>query len=377
MTERCAGSRSTRKDKMDTEIIRIDRENFTPEDLKPAAQILRNGGLVAFPTETVYGLGGDAFDPTASKRIYAAKGRPSDNPLIVHIADISELTRVARDIPQVAYDLAEKFWPGPLTMILNKREDLPRETTGGLNTVAVRMPSDPVAAMLIREAGVAVAAPSANLSGRPSTTCAQHVIEDLSGRIDMIIDAGASKIGLESTIVDLTCEPALILRPGFITKEMLATLIPDVGYDRAVSGKPGDEKAPPKAPGMKYRHYAPKGELVIYSGNRQAVKERILAEAEKSLREGRKTGLLVFKEEEASFREKFGDKVTIKTLGSRDNEEEIASVLFARLREFDDEGSEKIFSQALSDGGLGSAIMNRLMKAAGYHIEQVGNEKNL
>lgn len=356
---------------METEIIRVDREHLAPEDLKKAAEIIRKGGLVAFPTETVYGLGGDAFDPTASKRIYAAKGRPSDNPLIVHIADISELTRVARDIPQVAYDLAEKFWPGPLTMILNKREDLPRETTGGLNTVAVRMPSDPVAAMLIREAGVAIAAPSANLSGRPSTTCAQHVIEDLSGRIDMIIDAGASKIGLESTIVDLTCEPALILRPGFITKEMLETLIPDIGFDRAVSGKPGDEKAPPKAPGMKYRHYAPKGELVIYSGNRQAVKERILAEAEKSLREGRKTGLLVFKEEEASFREKFGDKVTIKTLGSRDNEEEIASVLFARLREFDDEGSEKIFSEALSDGGLGSAIMNRLMKAAGYHIEQV------
>ena len=187
----------------------------------------------------------------------------------------------------------------------------------------------------------------------------------------MIIDAGASKIGLESTIVDLTCEPALILRPGFITKEMLATLIPDVGYDRAVSGKPGDEKAPPKAPGMKYRHYAPKGELVIYSGTGQAVRERILAETEKALRDGSKVGLLVCNEEESIYREKFGDKTVIKTLGSRDNEEEIASVLFARLREFDDEGTEKIFSQALSDGGLGSAIMNRLMKAAGYHIENV------
>ena len=362
---------------MKTEIIKVDREKLTPKDIKKAAQIIQKGGLVAFPTETVYGLGGDAFDPTASKRIYAAKGRPSDNPLIVHIADISELTRVARDIPQLAYDLAEKFWPGPLTMILKKRDDLPRETTGGLDTVAVRMPSDPVAAMLIREAGVPIAAPSANLSGRPSTTCAQHVIEDLSGRIDMIIDAGASKIGLESTIVDLTCEPPLILRPGFITKEMLATLIPDVGYDRAVSGKPGDEKAPPKAPGMKYRHYAPKGELVIYSGTGQAVRERILAETEKALRNGRKVGLLVCNEEESIYREKFGDKTVIKTLGSRDNEEEIASVLFARLREFDDEGTEKIFSQALSDGGLGSAIMNRLMKAAGYHIEQVGNEKNL
>jgi len=356
---------------METGIIKIDREHLVPENLKEAAQIIRKGGLVAFPTETVYGLGGDAFDPTASKRIYAAKGRPSDNPLIVHIASIDELTSVAHDIPKVAYKLAERFWPGPLTMILNKRDELPKETTGGLATVAVRMPSDPVAAALIREAGVPIAAPSANLSGRPSTTCAQHVIEDLSGRIDMIIDAGSSKIGLESTIVDLTCEPALILRPGYITREMLSEIIPEIGFDRAVSGKPGDEKAPPKAPGMKYRHYAPKGELVIYSGSQQAVREKMTGEAHKALAEGKKVGLLVCDEEEKAFREKFGDKVVIKMLGSRDNEEEIASVLFARLREFDDEGTEKIFSQALSDGGLGSAIMNRLMKAAGYHIEKV------
>ena len=356
---------------METEIIRVDREHLVPEDLNKAAEIIQKGGLVAFPTETVYGLGGDAFDPTASKRIYAAKGRPSDNPLIVHIAELSEITRVACDIPDTAYALAEKFWPGPLTMILKKRDELPRETTGGLDTVAVRMPSDPVAAMLIRESGVPIAAPSANLSGRPSTTCAQHVIEDLSGRIDMIIDAGASKIGLESTIVDLTCEPALILRPGFSTKEMLSEIIPDIGYDKAVSGKPGDEKAPPKAPGMKYRHYAPKGELVIYSGNESDVTNKIKEETEKELAKGRRVGILVCDEEAGGFQELFGDRVTIKTLGSHDNEEEIASVLFARLREFDDESSEKIFSQAIPGEGLGSAIMNRMMKAAGYHIEQV------
>jgi len=356
---------------METEIIRVDREHLVPEDLNKAAQIIQKGGLVAFPTETVYGLGGDAFDPTASKRIYAAKGRPSDNPLIVHIAELSEITRVACDIPDTAYALAEKFWPGPLTMILKKRDELPRETTGGLDTVAVRMPSDPVAALLIRESGVPIAAPSANLSGRPSTTCAQHVIEDLSGRIDMIIDAGASKIGLESTIVDLTCEPALILRPGFITKEMLSEIIPDIGYDKAVSGKPGDEKAPPKAPGMKYRHYAPKGELVIYSGNESDVTNKIKEETEKELEKGSRVGILVCDEEAGGFKELFGDRVTIKTLGSHDNEEEIASVLFARLREFDDEGSEKIFSQAIPGEGLGSAIMNRMMKAAGYHIEKV------
>ena len=360
-----------RKENMETEIIRVNREDLTPEDLKKAANIIRKGGLVAFPTETVYGLGGDAFDPTASKRIYAAKGRPSDNPLIVHIADLSEITRVACDIPDAAYALAGKFWPGPLTMILKKRDELPRETTGGLDTVAVRMPSDPVAALLIREAGVPIAAPSANLSGRPSTTCADHVIEDLSGRIDMIIDSGASKIGLESTIVDLTCEPALILRPGFITKEMLSEVIPDVGFDKAVSGRPGDEKAPPKAPGMKYRHYAPKGELVIYSGTRSDVTEKIKEETEIELAKGSRVGILVCDEEADVLKKLFDERVTIKTLGSRDNEEEIASVLFARLREFDDEGSEKIFSQALSNGGLGSAIMNRMMKAAGYHIEQV------
>lgn len=356
---------------METEIIKVDREHLAPGDLKKAAEIIRRGGLVAFPTETVYGLGGDAFDPTASKRIYAAKGRPSDNPLIVHIADIPELSGVAHDIPGVAYALAEKFWPGPLTMILKKRDELPKETTGGLGTVAVRMPSDPVAAMLIRESGVPIAAPSANLSGRPSTTCAQHVIEDLSGRIDMIIDAGASKIGLESTIVDLTCEPALILRPGYITKEMLSEVIPDVGYDRAVSGKPGDEKAPPKAPGMKYRHYAPKGDLTIYEGKEKDVADKIKEETEKALANGSRVGILVCDEEAGTFRELFGDDVTIKTLGHRDNEEEIASRLFALLREFDEEGSEKIFSQAIPGEGLGSAIMNRMMKAAGYHIEKL------
>ena len=209
---------------METIIKKIDARNMTDEDFAEAAKLLKEGKLVAFPTETVYGLGGDAFDPTASKRIYAAKGRPSDNPLIVHIADVEELKKLCKDVPQTAYELAKEFWPGPLTMIMKKADCIPKETTGGLDTVAIRMPSHPIAKKLIEQSGIPIAAPSANASGRPSTTKAEHVIEDLNGKIEMIIDGGSSDIGLESTIVDLTCRPVQILRPGYITIEMLKRL---------------------------------------------------------------------------------------------------------------------------------------------------------
>ena len=246
---------------METIIKKIDIENLAPSDLREAAEFIREGKLVAFPTETVYGLGGNAYDSTASARIYAAKGRPSDNPLIVHISEFEEIKPLVKELPDVAKALADRFWPGPLTMILDKSDAIPKETTGGLDTVAIRMPSHIIANMLIKEAGVPIAAPSANASGRPSTTKAEHVIEDLSGRIDMIIDGGSSDIGLESTIVDLTVKPALILRPGYITIEMLREVIPDIEYDRAVLKRIKDDTIVAKAPGMKYRHYAPKGEL--------------------------------------------------------------------------------------------------------------------
>ena len=242
---------------MKTIIKKIDADTMTSEDFREASEILNRGGLVAFPTETVYGLGGDAYDRTASQRIYAAKGRPSDNPLIVHIAEISELEKLAVNIPAEAYLLAEKFWPGPMTMILQRKDSVPKETTGGLDTVAIRMPSHPIARRLIQESGLPIAAPSANASGRPSTTKASHVIEDLDGKIDMIIDGGSSDIGLESTIVDLTVKPALILRPGYITIGMLREVLPDTEYDRAVLKRVRDDTIVAKAPGMKYRHYAP------------------------------------------------------------------------------------------------------------------------
>lgn len=227
---------------METKIVRINRDNFCEEELLEAADYIASGRLVAFPTETVYGLGGNAFDETAAGRIYAAKGRPSDNPLIVHIADAGDLSALADDIPETAYLLAEHFWPGPLTMILKKSRAVPKATTGGLDTVAIRMPSDKIAAALIRLSGVYIAAPSANTSGRPSTTRAEHVIEDLSGKIDMIIDGGSSQIGLESTIVDLTGEVPLILRPGYITAEDLANVLGEVQFDEGVLKRSATEQ---------------------------------------------------------------------------------------------------------------------------------------
>jgi len=360
---------------METVIKKIDALNMTSEDFVEAAQLLRNGKLVAFPTETVYGLGGNAYDSTASARIYAAKGRPSDNPLIVHISCFEEIVPLVEDIPDDAHRLAEKFWPGPLTMILNKSDRIPKETTGGLDTVAIRMPSHPIANRLIKEAGIPIAAPSANASGRPSTTKAEHVIEDLNGRIDMIIDGGSSDIGLESTIVDLTVKPALILRPGFITIEMLRSIIPDIEYDKAILKRMKDDSIVAKAPGMKYRHYAPMGELTIFEGNVSAVSEAIKKNAEKKLKAGKSIGILTSDELMESYKDlgKYSSqgKLHIRDIGSRENEAEIAAGLFDALRFFDEAGAEYIYAEAFSEGGLGQAIMNRLMKAAGYHIVSV------
>lgn len=362
---------------MTTIVKKIDAENMTSEDFREAAEILRAGGLVAFPTETVYGLGGDAFDPTASRRIYAAKGRPSDNPLIVHIAGIEELQELCEDIPQAAYALADAFWPGPLTMIMKKKPSIPMETTGGLDTVAIRMPSHPIANRLIREAGLPIAAPSANASGRPSTTKAEHVIEDLSGKIEMIIDGGSSDIGLESTIVDLTVSPALILRPGYITVEMLRGVLPDIEYDRAVLKREKNENIVAKAPGMKYRHYAPKGDLTIFEGTDEPVVEAIGRAVSEKLAAGSSVGVLCSTEIEALLKRQDGknpiaaedwSRICLRVLGSKNDEEAIAAGLFDALRSFDEEGIEFIYAEGFSTSNLGQAIMNRLIKAAGYHI---------
>ena len=335
------------------------------EIIQTAAGIIRRGGLVAFPTETVYGLGGDAFDATAASRIYEAKGRPSDNPLIVHISDIKDLERVCDDVPDVAYMLAERFWPGPLTIILKKNDSVPMSVTGGLDTVAVRLPSHPVARAIIAESGTLIAAPSANLSGRPSPTVGSHVAEDLDGRIDMIIDGGAIEIGLESTIVDLTGENPMILRPGYITKEMLKDVLGCIETDPAIeSGVKAD--VAPKAPGMKYRHYAPKSELIIVKGD----KDKVISKMQDLLREGKakglKVGIMTTEENAASFLE--GEVIC---LGRRSDEKEIARHLFATLRRFDELDVDVIYSEAFTEEGIGQAIMNRLQKAAGHKTIKV------
>lgn len=332
--------------------------------LGKASEILREGGLVAFPTETVYGLGGDALNPLASEKIYAAKGRPSDNPLIVHIADMDALYGIVREVPKKARLLAEAFWPGPLTMIFEKNDKVPLQTTGGLDSVAVRMPSNAVARVLIRHSTGYIAAPSANTSGRPSPTKAEHVIDDLEGRIDMILDGGEVGIGLESTIVDFTEEIPTILRPGYITQDMIASVIGEVQMDKGLISENSGIR--PKAPGMKYKHYAPKADLVIVEGEQETVIAYINAEISKLRMQGERCGVIAA-EESASFYQ--ADQVLC--IGSRADEESIARHLYDVLRKFDDLSVTRIFSESFCTPVMGQAIMNRLLKAAGHQVMQV------
>lgn len=338
---------------------------FSSEDMKnilKAGDIIKAGGLVAFPTETVYGLGGDALNPESSKKIYAAKGRPSDNPLIVHIAAFEDIYKITSEVSAAAVKLAETFWPGPLTMILPKSDVVPKETTGGLDTVAVRFPSDPVAQEFIKAAGGYVAAPSANISGRPSPTEAKYVIQDMDGRIDMIIDGGENEIGLESTIVDMTIDPPQVLRPGFITNEMLgAVLEQTVETDRAIIE--ADSGVAPRAPGMKYRHYAPKGTLVIVEGKPEQVTAEINRLLAEDKAQGFKTGIIASDETIDSY---CAD--VKKSSGRAGDQLEAAHRLYSILRSFDDENAERIYSESFAADGFGAAIMNRLLKAAGHQI---------
>lgn len=350
---------------MNTIIATVDSgitEEEPNQDLEVAADILRKGGLVAFPTETVYGLGGDALNPDASRKIYAAKGRPSDNPLIVHIADEADLQKIARDIPEAAYKLMDVFWPGPMTMIFHKKSIVPDSTTGGLDTVAVRMPSHNVAYELIRRSGVMIAAPSANTSGRPSPTIASHVKEDMDGKIEMIIDGGDCRYGIESTIIDMTSEVPTILRPGYITQEMLEDVIGHVEIDPGISA----QNVKPKAPGMKYTHYAPKGIMYIVEGEssnsvirciNRMVKDRQAA--------GCKVGVLATRYNAMAYE---ADEVIV--IGDKADELMISSNLYRTLREFDARGVDYIFSESFAGSGLGTAIMNRLIKAAGHRVIQ-------
>lgn len=352
---------------MDTTIIEIKRcdAGLTAREdelLRRAGGILKSGGLVAFPTETVYGLGGDALNPESSRKIYAAKGRPSDNPLIVHIADFEDIYNIANNVTKEAKAVAEAFWPGPLTMILEKTDKVPYETTGGLDTVAIRMPSDPVARKLIEYGGGYIAAPSANVSGRPSPTSAKYVIEDMLGKIDVIIDGGEGEIGLESTIIDLTVSPPQILRPGYITNEMLSGVLGEK-VDNDITIMRNDSGQAPKAPGMKYRHYAPKGDLTIVEGKPERVVEYINAAALEAKKAGERVGVIATDEQMRCY-----SADAIKSVGSRSDEDSVGRHLYTVLREFDDEDVTKIFSESFAADGFGQAIMNRLLKAAGHKV---------
>ena len=346
---------------MTTEYVVLSETAPDPEVIRRAGEIIKAGGLVAFPTETVYGLGGDALNPASSRKIYEAKGRPSDNPLIVHVCRIEDIEPIVLEMTPQAKLLAEAFWPGPLTMIFRKNDRVPAETTGGLDTVAIRFPSHRIAQKLIEAAGGYIAAPSANRSGRPSPTLARYCKEDLDGRVDMIIDGGQVGIGLESTIIDLTEGEPTILRPGFITRRMLEEVLGNVDVDRTLIAP--DSGLAPKAPGMKYKHYAPRGELVIIEGERGKVVSKINEEVEKSRSRGLKTGVICTDETKALYRAD-----AVKSAGSRGDEQSVARELFRILREFDDEEVEAIYSESFGESDLGQAIMNRLMKAAGHKV---------
>lgn len=348
-------------------VIEKITEQLTEEDKKKieaAGDILKQGGLVAFPTETVYGLGADALNPEASKKIYAAKGRPSDNPLIVHISNMKALEKITSEIPEKAKKMAEQFWPGPLTMIFPKSEQVPLETTGGLETVAVRMPNHSIALALIDAGGGYIAAPSANTSGKPSPTRAEHVALDMDGKIPMILDGGAVGIGIESTIVDFSTEIPMILRPGYITPEMIQKVIGEVKMDPGLSMD--DPTAHPKAPGMKYKHYAPKADLILVNGAQEKVIQKINELVSMAQESGKKTG--VIGTDETCGRYQAG---IVKSIGTRSEEDTIARHLYGILREFDDLDVDVIYSESFSTPRIGQAIMNRMLKAAGHQVIEV------
>ena len=330
--------------------------------LAEAGRILKGGGLVAFPTETVYGLGANALDERAAEKIYEAKGRPSDNPLIIHIADMESLSVIARQVPAQALELAKQYWPGPLTMIFPKSDIVPAQITGGLDSVAVRMPDHELALELIKAGGGFIAAPSANTSGRPSPTKAAHVAEDLGDNVDMIIDGGDTTIGLESTIVDFTSDEITILRPGAITKDMIEAV---VGSACQASDKLSDNaNQAPKAPGMKYTHYAPKAPLFIVVGDEFS--QEINRKVQEHIAKGETAGIICVEDNLSRY-----PRGVIKSLGRLSDDESIAKHLYAALREFDESDVTSIYSESFDTPVLGVAIMNRLKKAAGGKIIKV------
>ena len=337
----------------------MNTQRLTQADAALAAEILRQGGLVGIPTETVYGLGANGLDPEAVSHIFQAKGRPQDNPLILHIPEASWLERYCKEIPLTAYQLAQAFWPGPMTMILKRKDIVPDVVTAGMDTVGMRCPSHLLCREIIALSQVPVAAPSGNTSGRPSPTTAEHMLEDMNGKIDAIVDGGPCSVGVESTIIDLTCQPPRLLRPGGITLEQLESVLGEVAVDPAVTRLMGAGEKP-KAPGMKYRHYAPKAPVTVVAGEGAASAAYIAAHAAPG------DGVICFDEYAGSFSQQ-----VVRTMGPARDKGEQARHIFDDLRAFDHTQVSAIWAQCPDSKGIGLAITNRLNKAAGFHIVEV------
>ncbi len=355
------------RDSLPTGLLVIDPLNPDRDPVQKAGTILLAGGLVAFPTETVYGLGANALDERAVARIFEAKGRPADNPLIVHLDSAAGLSRYFKHIPEQARLLAAHFWPGPLTLVLKDEYGFSSIVTGGLGTVAVRVPAHPVALALIGAAGVPVAAPSANVSGRPSPTTAAHVLEDLGGRVDLVLDGGSAGLGVESTVLDLTGEQPVILRPGGVTPRQLEALLGPVKLDPAVHGAAGDEQ--PLSPGMKYTHYAPRARVLLFDGADGAgLAGKILAEAQRLTARGQRVGILACRDNESGYQ---GRGYAVIAAGWREEPDALAAALYESLRRFDRMPVDVILAEGVPAKGLGLAVMNRLLRAAGGNVVKV------
>jgi L-threonylcarbamoyladenylate synthase len=347
--------------------LKVDPQQPDPKQIQTAADIIRKGGLVAFPTETVYGLGADALNPNAIQTLFKAKNRPLDNPPIIHIENTKTIHKLTQQVPPNADKLMEKFWPGPLTLIFKRSKTIPDITVANLDTVAIRMPNHPVALALIKKSRCPIAAPSANLAGKPSPTTAQHVYTDLNGRIDAILDAGPTRIGVESTVLDLTTEPATLLRPGGTPLEALKTVLGDVKLHPFVAAEKPLTVENARSPGMKHRHYAPKAPVIVVEGVIQAVMATVKSLICDYWLQGKRVGVLATAETAWAY-----EADVVKSLGSRRNVDGMAANLFRVLREFDEENVDVIITESIPVEGLGLAVMNRLRKASGYHIVKVG-----
>lgn len=349
---------------MNTKVILLDEDQIDEDKILIAGKVIREGGLVAFPTETVYGLGANALDPNAVRKIFEAKGRPQDNPLIIHVSDFN-INPYVKHIPEVAAKFMERFWPGPLTLIFNKTEVIPEVTSGGLSTIGIRMPSNVIARELIKASKVPIAAPSANISGRPSPTEVNRCIEDLKGKVDIILGGGSCEVGLESTIVDCTVIPPCILRPGGITLEMLKEIEPSIYMDPAIMKKPKADLKP-KAPGMKYRHYAPNAPMKIIQGDIEKTIAKINEIVQNNIGEKIRIGILATDE----TKDKYVEGIII-SLGSRNDVNSIGKNLFEALRSLDDQKVDLILAEAFEEDEIGTAVMNRMRKSAGFDIINV------